>query len=209
MLYGYRSRYEYEMSGMHEIQLIEGLKSDDEIAFKMIYNKYFSRLYYFILEFMPIDDLAENIVQDTFFTLWNKRHELDDNTRIDAYLFTVAKNNCLYRLRDHRYRQRLFDSGGFRETELEMNAEILGSIDSNSYTFDEIERIIKETLDELPPQCKRVFMLSRFEERKNKEIAEELNISVKVVEKHMTKALRIFREALKDYLPLVSYLFLL
>jgi len=194
---------------MHEIQLIEGLKSDDEIAFKMIYNKYFSRLYYFILEFMPIDDLAENIVQDTFFTLWNKRHELDDNTRIDAYLFTVAKNNCLYRLRDHRYRQRLFDSGGFRETELEMNAEILGSIDSNSYTFDEIERIIKETLDELPPQCKRVFMLSRFEERKNKEIAEELNISVKVVEKHMTKALRIFREALKDYLPLVSYLFLL
>lgn len=191
----------------HERQLVKGLKNNDEIAFKVIYNKYFSRLYYFILEFIPIEDLAENIVQDSFFTLWNKRGELADDSRLGAYLFTVAKNNCLYRLRDQRYRQRLFDSGDFGETELEMNASVLGSLDSSTYTFDEIERIIQETLEQLPPQCKKVFMLSRFEDRKNKEIAEELNISVKVVEKHMTKALKIFREALKEYLPLVAYLF--
>ena len=191
----------------NEKYLIEGIRNDDSIAFKVIYNKYFSRLYYFTFEFIPIDDLAENIVQDTFFTLWNKRHELAENTTLGAYLFTVAKNNCLYRLRDQRYRQRLFDSGGFGETEMEMNTAVLNSLDSSSYTFDEIERIIQETLDQLPPQCKRVFMLSRFEDRKNREIAEELNISVKVVEKHMTKALKIFRVALKDYLPLVAYLF--
>ncbi len=191
----------------NERQLVKGLKNNDEIAFKVIYNKYFSRLYYFILEFIPIEDLAENIVQDSFFTLWNKRGELADDSRLGAYLFTVAKNNCLYRLRDQRYRQRLFDSGDFGETELEMNASVLGSLDSSTYTFDEIERIIQETLEQLPPQCKKVFMLSRFEDRKNKEIAEELNISVKVVEKHMTKALKIFREALKEYLPLVAYLF--
>lgn len=190
-----------------EKQLVKKLKNDDEIAFKVVYNQYFSRLYYFTLEFIPIEDLAENIVQDTFFTLWNKRNKLAENTNIGAYLFTVAKNNCLYRLRDQRYHQRLFQAGTFGEAELEMNKTVLEALDSSSYTFDEIERIISETLNQLPPQCKRVFMLSRFEDRKNKEIAEELNISVKVVEKHMTKALKIFRSALKDYLPLVAYLF--
>ncbi|WP_159523585.1 RNA polymerase sigma-70 factor [Sunxiuqinia indica] len=192
----------------NEIQLFEGLRKNDEIVFKVIYNKYYSRLYYFIFEFIPIDDLTENIVQDTFFTLWNKRHKLTDNTRLGAYLFTVAKNNCLYKLRDQRYRQKLFSTCPVNEIELDLNLDVLSSLDSSSYTFDEIERIIQETLDELPPQCKRVFILSRFEELKNKEIAEELNISVKVVEKHMTKGLKIFRAALKDYLPFVAYLFI-
>lgn len=81
----------------NERQLVKGLKNNDKIAFKVIYNKYFSRFYYFILEFIPIEDLAENIVQDSFFTLWNKRGELADDSRLGAYLFTVAKNNCLYR----------------------------------------------------------------------------------------------------------------
>ncbi len=65
-----------------------------------------------------------------------------------------------------------------------MNMEVLNTFDSSAYTFEEIELIIERTLEELPPQCKKVFIRSRFEERKNKEIAEELYISVKVVEKH-------------------------
>lgn len=70
------------------------------------------------------------------------------------------------------------------QNELEMNMEVLNTFDSSAYTFEEIELIIERTLEELPPQCKKVFIRSRFEERKNKEIAEELYISVKVVEKH-------------------------
>ncbi len=60
-----------------EEQLILKIKEGDEIAFKIIYNKYFSRLYYFVLEFMSFSDLSENIVQDTFYTVWNKRRDLD------------------------------------------------------------------------------------------------------------------------------------
>ena len=73
----------------------------------------------------------------------------------------------------------------------------------------DIEQIIQETLASLPPQCRKVFELSRFQEMKNREIAEELNISIKTVEKHISKGIKTFKVALKDYLPLVAYLFVL
>ena len=192
----------------NDSELLYRLKHDDEIAFKVIFNKYYSRLYYFVLEFILMDDQAENIVQDTFCTLWIKRNELKDGSNLSAYLFTVAKNNCLYRLRDQRYRQKLFTSNPFSRDEIDLNGEVLDTLDSSAETFMEIDSIIAGTMEELPPQCKRIFMMSRFEEKKNKEIAEELNISVKVVEKHISKALKKFRESLKDYLPFVTYLFL-
>lgn len=75
---------------VNDSDLLLRLKADDELAFKVIFNKYYSRLYYFILEFIPLEDIAENIVQDTFYTLWNKRHELTNNTNFGAYLFTVV-----------------------------------------------------------------------------------------------------------------------
>lgn len=192
----------------NDLELLKKLKNNDEIAFKVVFNKYYSRLYYFILEFISFDDIAENIVQDTFFTLWIKCHELKDDSNLNAYLFTVARNNCLYKLRDQRYRQKLFTTNLLSQDELDMNMEMLNTLDPSTYTFDEINRIIERTLEELPPQCKKVFMLSRFEEKKNKEIAEELNISVKVVEKHISKGLKKFRVSLKDYLPFVAYLFI-
>ena len=89
-----------------------------------------------------------------------------------------------------------------------MNLDTLNTIDTSVIAFHELEQIIEKTLEELPPQCRRVFELSRFKEMKNREIAEELNISVKTVEGHISKGLKIFKIALKDYLPLVAYLFL-
>jgi len=192
----------------NDLELLKKMKNNDEIAFKVIFNKFYSRLYYFVLEFISLNDISENIVQDTFFTLWNKRHELKDESNLNAYLFTVAKNNCLYKLRDQRYRQKVFTTNSLNQDELEMSIDVLSNLDSSAYTFDEIDRIVEKTLEELPPQCRKVFTLSRFEERKNKEIAEELNISVKVVEKHISKGLKKFRVSLKDYLPFVVYLFI-
>ena len=191
----------------NEKYLFDKIKGGDEAAFKVIYNKYVSRLYYFIFEYVPYPDLVENIIQETLMVLWNKRSGLTENTNLGAYLFTVAKNNCLYKLRDQRYRKKLFDSTDVDAPELKANLDALGSLDTSSVTFAEIEQIIEETLELLPPQCRKVFELSRFEEKKNREIAEELGISVKAVEGHMTKALKLFRTTLKDYLPIVAFLF--
>ena len=192
----------------NEQQLFERLRNDDEAAFRVIYNNYSSRLYYFVLEFIPLKDAAENIVQDTFVTLWNRRKELKDNTNLASYLFTGAKNNALYRLRDKKYRQKLF-SDAIDASEMNLNTEALATVDTSVVAFQELEQIIQETLNNLPPQCKKVFELSRFREMKNKEIAEELNISVRTVEAHISKGIKTFKIALKDYLPLVAYLFVL
>lgn len=193
----------------NETQLIEKIKSGDDVAFKVLYNKYYPRLYYFIYEFIRMDDIAENIVHDTFITFWQKRNTLKSDLNISSYLYSIAKNNCLYRLRDQRYRQKLFASGSLDNKELSQNLKALDSIDTSTLIFHEIEQIIEKTLEGLSPQSKKVFMLSRFEGMKNREIAEELNITTKAVEGHITKSLKIFKTALKDYLPLVMYIFTL
>ncbi|MEZ5199567.1 MAG: RNA polymerase sigma-70 factor [Bacteroidales bacterium] len=190
----------------NEQQLLERLRNDDEAAFKVIFNNFYPKLYFFVLEFIPYKDIAENIVQDTLVTLWNKRHELKNDSNLTSYLFTVAKNNALKKLRDKKYSQKLF-SNTIDVGELDLNVETLSTMDTSVCAFMDIEQIIQETLVNLPPQCRKVFELSRFQEMKNREIAEELNISIKTVEGHISKSIKIFKVALKDYLPLVAYLF--
>lgn len=190
----------------NEQQLLERLKNDDEAAFKVLFNEFYSKLYYFVLEFVPLKDIAENIVQDTLVTLWNKRTQLKDDSNLTSYLFTVAKNNALKRLREKKYSQNLF-SNTIDVGELDLNVETLSTVDTSVCAFMDIDQIIQETLASLPPQCRKVFELSRFQEMKNREIAEELNISIKTVEAHISKGIKIFKVALKDYLPLVAYLF--
>ncbi len=197
-----------QLMNKSEQQLFERLRNDDEAAFKVIYNEYYSKLYYFVFEFIPLKDTAENIVQDTFVTLWNKRNELKDDSNLTSYLFTVAKNNALNKLRDKKYSQKLF-SNAIDISELNLNVETLSTVDTSVCAFMDIEQIIKKTLTSLPPQCRKVFELSRFQEMKNREIAEELNISIKTVEAHISKGIRTFKVALKDYLPLVTYLFVI
>lgn len=185
----------------HEIvnQFIKG----DESSFKVIFNFFYPRLYHFILDYIPNEDLAENIVQDTFLILWEKGKDLKEDTNINAWLYTVARNNCLKKLRDNKSSS----STHLSILELEMNTEALLSLDTSDLTFCEIERIIENTLGGLSPQCRKIFELSRFENKRNKEIAEELEISVKAVEGQISKALKVFKSSLTDYLPLVSYLF--
>ena len=188
--------------------LFENIRKGDEAAFKVIYNRYVPRLYYFVYEYVPFHDIVENVIQDTFMVPWDKKSKLADNTNLGAYLFTVAKNNCLYKLRDQRYKQKLFESTEVDESELKVNLDALGALDTSLITFKEIEQIIENTLMQLPPQCRAVFKLSRYEEKKNKEIAEELGISLKGVEGHISKALKLFRTSLKDYLPIMAFLFM-
>lgn len=185
--------------------LVEKIRASDEAAFKVVYNDYFSKLFFFTFDFIPEKETAENIVQDTFLALWKNRKVLKDDTNLTAYLFSVARNNCLYRLRDARYQKKLINNS-FDINEIELNILSLKSFDTSDLAFNEIQAIIISTLEELPAQCRKVFELSRFHDKKNREISEELNISIKTVEGHISKSLKIFRNALKEYLPIASCL---
>jgi RNA polymerase sigma-70 factor (ECF subfamily) len=187
-------------------QLIGLLEDGGEASFKVVYNHFYSRLYFFVSEYIPNKDMVENILQDTFLALWEKRSQLKPGTNLNAYLYTIAKNNSLKKLRDQKYKQAVFDPAQLSEWELELHAGALGKLDTSEFLFSEIEAIIQDTLESLPPQCKTVFEMSRFQHRKNSEIAEELGLSLKTVEGHMTKAIKVFKHSLKDYLPLISFL---
>lgn len=189
-------------------QLFELLLSGEEASFKVVYNHFYPKLFYFVYEYVPYKNLAEDIVHDTFMTVWRKRLQLKPDTNLNAYFYTLAKNNSLKKIRDQKYRSMIIESSHQSDFELELNAGALARLDTSDLTFKEIEKIIQTTLNELPPQCRTVFKLSRFENKKNREIADELGVSVKTVEGHVTKAIKSFKVALKEYLPLVAFLFL-
>lgn len=92
--------------------------------------------------------------------------------------------------------------------ELSLRISTLEACSPNDIFSNEIERIVRQTLYQLPQQTRQAFILSRFKEMSNREIAETLNISVKGVEYHISKALKALRVALKDYLPLLCFLYL-
>jgi len=188
-------------------QLFDLLINGDEASFKVIYNHFYPRLFYFILTYIPQNDYVEDIVHDTFLILWNKRKQFKPETNLNAWLYTVAKNNSLKKLRDEKYRKTIFQTIQLDDFELELNVSALSKLDTSELSFFEIQKIIQNTLETLPPQCRLVFEMSRFDNKKNKEIADELNISLKTVEGHITKAMKIFKTALKDYLPFVTYFF--
>jgi RNA polymerase sigma-70 factor (ECF subfamily) len=183
--------------------IIQRLQIGDEEVFEFVFNNYFSQLYFFAKGYIIDEERAKNIVQDVFVALWNQRTEFDRNTNLNGWLYTATKYNCLNLIKRLKLEDEYRRFNELQIAKLEVNCQVLSNLDTSDLTFKEIENIITQTLENLPGQCRRVFEMSRFEEKKNREIAEELGISIKAVEAHMTKALKIFRTNLKDYLPLV------
>lgn len=86
-------------------QLLGLLLNGDEASFKVLYNYFYPKLFYFVSEYLPDQDLAEDIVHDTFLALWKNRLNLRPGTDLNAWLYTVAKNNSLKKIRDEKYRK--------------------------------------------------------------------------------------------------------
>lgn len=188
------------------VEILQLFNNKQDAAFEIVFSLYYPRLVYFAKEYVPLAD-AKNLVQDAFISTWEKNPKFISEAQLQSYLYTNVKNNCLMFLRHekvkHKYRE---ESTGQLQNKLYQSA--LKQIDTSVITFQEIENIIDKTMLELPERCREVFMLSRLEGLKNQEVADKLATSVKAVEAQITKALKIFRVALKDYLPLVAYFFI-
>jgi len=150
----------------------------------------------FAKKYLKDIDLAKEIVHEAFLKLWEKRDEVDTSKSVKSYLYTSVYNRSLNYIRDNKK----FDKTEGK-TELLERAENWDS--SNQMIADEIQAKITQTLDDLPEKCRQIFMMSRYEELKYKEIAEKLNISIKTVETQMTKALKALRKNLAEYMTIL------
>jgi len=178
---------------------IKALSEGDITVFEMIFRNYYQPLCNYAYTFLQDKEDAEEIVQSTFLLVWEKRDALAIRTSVKPYLYAMVRNACLNVLKHQKVKQK------FAGEEIALADRSHDDV-SQHVASNELELRIKVAMNELPEQCRMVFKLSRFEELKYAEIAEQLNISVKTVENHMGKALKIMREQLKDYLPLILVL---
>ena len=165
----------------------------DEPQFEKIFKTYFQQLSYYANTFLKDLENSKEIVHDVFVNLWERRETIDTSKPVKAYLYTSVHNRCLNYIRDHKK----FNYSIERIEDLNPEAILE---DSDNLITDEIKDKIAKTLELLPERARTIFELSRFEGLKYQEIADKLNISVKTVETNMSKALKLFRENLKEYL---------
>lgn len=185
-------------------EIIALLNKKQEAAFEVMFNLYYPRLVWFAKEYVPYQD-AKSLVQDAFITFWEKNPTVSNESQLQSYIYTLVKNNCLMFLRHEKIKKGFADEMGMK-MQNQVYKLALEQLDTSEIVIQEIEAIIKKTLAALPQRCREVFILSRLEGKKNHEVAQELNISVKAVEAQITKALRMFKGALKDFLPLLVWL---
>ena len=167
--------------------------------YSKIYAIYFPKLVRFSQTYLHTQEDAENLVQDIFLYLWENREQIPLLGNMNAYLFTVVKNRCIDFLR----RQAKNDEKKRSLSELE-EKELQFKL--YSFSVADIEHLISQAVDSLPARCKEIFILSRIEGLRHKEISERLNISVNTIESQIAIALKKLKVALKDYMPLFIFI---
>jgi RNA polymerase sigma-70 factor (ECF subfamily) len=179
------------------------IKAGNKPAFEYLYGFFYPKLVYFSNQYLMDPDAAKNIAQDAFAELWERRLTLHNDTNIQAWLFTVTKNKSLKLI--SKEKSRIKHDSYLKSRQLDANYHSLSGFDTNDFTFEELQQKIETALASLSPSVRAVFEKSRFEDKKNKEIADELGISIKTVEAHISKALKMLRTELKEYLPLLLF----
>jgi len=169
--------------------------------FEELFNQYSKPLFYYAAKFVE-DEAARDIVQDVFAKLWSDQ-KITIKQSLNSFLFTMVRNSCLQTLEKQKVRNKYLESAKLKLQEEELQFYMH---EKTSLIEQELENKLNEVLNSLPDRCKQIFMMSRFENKKNKEIAEELDISTKAVEKQITRALASIRSEMKDYLPLLLFL---
>ena len=158
----------------------------------MLFTSYYGEVCNHIYRYINDQDTVRDVAQELFTELWTKRDTWNVTTSIGAYLHRMAGSRALNYIRDHKKHQHSDDTGLSKEPAKQK------SPDADLIT-SELSEIVTLTVNALPDRCRTVFMLSRYENMTNAQIADALDISVKTVENQMTKALRTLKEAVKKY----------
>lgn len=158
--------------------------------YKDTFNTLFDSLHRYAVTMVKSNDVASDTVQSVFVKWWESQKQFGNMDEAKAYLFTAVYRQCLNAIRNEK--TRLVHKENYRY-EMEVVTQ------SDGLELEQLDEQIKSTIDDLPAQCKAIFVKSRFESKRYNEIAEEMSLSVKTVEAQMSKALKILREKIKGY----------
>ncbi len=172
------------------------IQAGDESAFEGLFREHYAVLCGFARKFVKDPVVAEELVQELFTQLWDKRESLNPENSIRSYLFTSIRNSCLNHLKHQNVRNRHADYA--RNLPVQMAPE-----PSQELEAAELQARIQLAINELPDRCGEIFKMSRFEGLKYDEIAAKLELSPRTVEVQIGKALKILRQILAEWLPVM------
>jgi RNA polymerase sigma-70 factor (ECF subfamily) len=192
------------MEQLTDKTLLLKLREGNHVAFRCLFQEYYQRLFLFACKFVD-EDTAKDLVQNCFLELWKNRKNTEISTSFSAWIFTVVKNRCYRFLKEESKKADNQNNYRLKLKEEELNFFIHSE---KSILEFEVKERIQNVVEQLPPKCSQVFKDSRFNGLSNKDIAEKYDISLKAVEKHISKALKLFREEFKDLMTvLIAILF--
>ena len=144
---------------------------------------------------------AEDILMESMVVLWENRDKWEKDSNLQALLLTIIRNKAFNHLSHDQVRLRAEENINMhKQRELDLRISSLEACEPNTIFNSEIQHIVKKALAKMPEQSRHIFIMSRYQDTPNKKIAEQLGISVKTVEFHITKVLKMLRTELKDYL---------
>lgn len=194
----------YSLNLAHGQTLIHLMSKPDtndglnQATFEQLFKTHFVHLCNFAYQYINDTEAAKDITQKVFIRLWENRENIDPKKSIQSYLFTSVRNRSLNYIRDQKkYRSYVLD--------VEFGAVDI-ALEEDEFALEDLKSKVAAALAELPEKCRIVFEMSRFQNMKYKEIAEDLDISVKTVEAHMSRALKGLKAHLKDYYVLLLLL---
>lgn len=188
---------------MERIEGNERAREADIRLFNQLFTNYRARFVRFAGTYVADEAVAEDIVADSLMYYWENRADLAQLENLPAYLLAIVKHQCLNYLQRLRKRQEITAYLEENETwELELRIRTLEACNPERLFSKELQVLVDRALATLPEQTRDIFIRSRYENQSHKEIASALGLSTKSVEYHITKALKLLRVALKDYLPL-------
>ena len=186
-----------------ECNIISAIIEGNEKAFEIFYRAEYCNLKYFLSRYLSDATLIEDVIQDSFLTIWVTRDKINLDQSLRSFLFTIARNNAINILRKNSFK--LKDSLSKFENTLKINLltdeYLISKIDALDMKY-----IIEKTYEVLPEKIKETFILSREFGMSYVEISRELGITIKVVEHNISAALKIFRKKLGRFINLLLFL---
>lgn len=174
------------------------LKNDDFAAFDQLFGRYSQRIYHFAFGYLKSKEEAEEVVQDVFLKIWEKRYSLREELSFKSYLFTITFN----------FLKKAFLLSAKKEKAYQALKDELEGLHYNPHDynqFEEFQNSVTELINQLPERRRQIFRMSRLDGKSNRVIARELSISLKTVENQLSEAKTTLKEQLKNYFPLLLF----